>query len=243
MARRDPLRAILTEGSTRLGEWDMAEFFRTGKEEIRVVMDRAEGLGYPKRKETALDFGCGVGRLTRALSAYFDKCYGVDISEKMVRLARELQSGVGKVEFLVNARADLKILDDGSVDMVYTGRVLQHLPGRAAIAAYRAEFVRILKPGGLIVCQIPTCLPLRYKLPSRRRLYSVLRAAGVWAEFLYKNLGLYLMRMMDMPETQAVGVFTRSGGRVLAAGRDTYAGAAAASSTGYVVRNEPGPRS
>lgn len=37
---------------------------------------------------SALDFGCGVGRLMRALSGYFTHCPGVDISERMVREAR-----------------------------------------------------------------------------------------------------------------------------------------------------------
>jgi predicted TPR repeat methyltransferase len=38
-------------------------------------------------RRAELDFGCGIGRLTRALSPELDECYGVDVSLRMVRLA------------------------------------------------------------------------------------------------------------------------------------------------------------
>ena len=90
LAAVDPLWAILAAPERRWGRWPLEEFFATGEEEIAQVLDVASGLGYPTQHERALDFGCGVGRLTRALSGRFREAVGIDISEEMIRLAREL---------------------------------------------------------------------------------------------------------------------------------------------------------
>jgi SAM-dependent methyltransferase len=223
LARLDPLWAILVERSKRLGRWDTGEFFRTGEEEVHAVMRRAAGLDYPALNDTALDFGCGVGRLTRALAGYFKKSYGVDISERMVEQARELNRSIPNVEFVLNPRQDLTIFDDQSMDMIYTGRVLQHLP-RVVISSYLSEFVRILKKRGLMVCQIPTELPMRDKLQPRRRLYSLLEGVGFSSDFLYKRLALFPIPMIAVPQSQVLQLLTSQGARVLAADENDYAG-------------------
>jgi predicted TPR repeat methyltransferase len=41
------------------------------------------------KRDTALDFECGVGRVTQALCARFARCDGVDIAGSMIRLARQ----------------------------------------------------------------------------------------------------------------------------------------------------------
>ena len=48
--------------------------------------------GSPAARRSALDFGCGIGRLSQALAEHFDQVYGVDISPKMIELARAAQS-------------------------------------------------------------------------------------------------------------------------------------------------------
>src|SRR5437763_375944 len=63
----DPLYAILSEPSKRGGRWDKDEFLATGAQEVASLVAKAGRLGYPKRRTTALDFGCGVGRIARAL--------------------------------------------------------------------------------------------------------------------------------------------------------------------------------
>ena len=49
---------------------------------VGYVLARREAQ--PDRFGVALDFGCGVGRLARALSTRFERCYGVDASDEMV---------------------------------------------------------------------------------------------------------------------------------------------------------------
>ena len=85
----DPLWAIVTQPDKRFGKWKHAEFFACGEEEIDRILRHVDSLSFPLRRRRALDFGCGVGRLTQALSRYFRQCDGVDIAPSMVKLARK----------------------------------------------------------------------------------------------------------------------------------------------------------
>jgi len=79
------------------------------------------------QKSPALDFGCGVGRLTRAMAAYFPECCGVDISPTMVRLAQEFNQDVPQCRFMVNEKDQLEEFRDGYFGFIYTSIVLQHI--------------------------------------------------------------------------------------------------------------------
>lgn len=84
LATLDPLWAILSDPHRRFGQWDASEFFASGEVEVGRLLQRVAMLGLPANRKRALDFGCGVGRLTRAMSRVFEECYGVDISEGMI---------------------------------------------------------------------------------------------------------------------------------------------------------------
>src|SRR5262252_7703433 len=85
-ARTDPLWAILMDPAKRNGKWDPQAFFDSGVREISTVLDYVEGQGLSVDFDgMALDFGCGVGRLSQALAARFRRVVGVDISAEMVK--------------------------------------------------------------------------------------------------------------------------------------------------------------
>src|ERR1700691_1964495 len=89
-AQADPLWAICTDSQKRGRRWNREQFFATGELEISRVMQYVQALVLsPRKADSALDFGCGVGRLTGALSQYFDSCCGVDISPTMIQLAKD----------------------------------------------------------------------------------------------------------------------------------------------------------
>lgn len=92
LGKVDPLWAILSSPEKKFGNWNIDDFFVTGTIEIDKAMACAAKLGHPAGREVALDFGCGVGRLTRALARHFRHCHGVDISESMLARARELNA-------------------------------------------------------------------------------------------------------------------------------------------------------
>jgi SAM-dependent methyltransferase len=231
----DPCWAILAYPERRFGRWDLDEFFRSGEVEIGRLAADMQRLGHPVKRERALDFGCGVGRLTRALTSHFRRCYGVDVSTPMIAAARKLNTAFLSCEFVLNGDPDLRMFPRGHFDLVYSVLVLQHLPTRAAIAAYVSDFARVLAPGGLLVCQIPSHIPLRRRLQPRRRLYGILRSVGVPPRVLYNRLGLFPMRMTSMPEPDVRALLTAAGARVLEARADAMASTAIESRTYYVT--------
>lgn len=112
---------------------------------------------FGERREKALDIGCGLGRLTRALGDHFDVVVGVDISDEMVRRARDYDPPVpGNCSFLrVDGTGDLPF-DDESFDFVFSYIVFQHLPTRDMVVRYLHECGRVLRAGGVARVQVNT---------------------------------------------------------------------------------------
>lgn len=211
LAKLDACWAILTDPSRQFGRWDLDEFFRLGEVEINSVWGKVQTLGYPKSHDRVLDFGCGLGRLTRHLARYFKCAVGIDISEEMVLQAKALHSQSSNVSFFVNAADDLQMFESGTFDMVYTNVVLQHLPNHSLIFKYLQEFGRVLSPAGILVFQLPAHIPWPFMLQPRRRIYNFLRGGGVSDQFLYRRLRLNPMRMTYVRENKVRSVLQECG--------------------------------
>jgi SAM-dependent methyltransferase len=224
LADVDPLWAILTWSDRKNGRWDVNEFFETGEREIASVLSTAADLGLPRRFERALDFGCGVGRLTRALARRFDECYGVDISAGMVERGLELNRDFTNCRLLVNAEPNLGLFEPDSFDFVYSSLVLQHLPGMDVVCDFIREFVRVLRPGGLAVFQVPSAIPWPFRLQPQRRLYGMLRSIGVDSQVLLRRTMLTPMRMVAVPPEIVRAVLEKSGARLAYAEADGETG-------------------
>lgn len=234
LGKVDPLWAIHTDPKRRMGRWDPDEFFATGVSDVERMLAVAATLGHPEARSVALDFGCGVGRLTRALAAHFERCYGVDISNEMIAQARELNSAVGNCEFLVNDADRLTTFDDASVDLLLTQWVLQHLPTQELITSYLSDFLRVLRPGGLLVFQLRTHLTGKHRLQLGRRIYAPLRAIGISESILYGRLRISPMRVTAIPAADVDELLRTAEARVLKVDRyDLPSGTAA---TYYVTR-------
>jgi SAM-dependent methyltransferase len=218
LAELDPLWSILGARERRGGRWDHEAFFATGEQEIDDVLRTAERHELRAfRRDHALDFGCGVGRVTRALATRFRNCVGVDISEKMVRLARELNADRANCEFVVNVERDLRGFDDERFDLVYSSLVLQHLPSRELARRYVAEFLRVARADGLVVFQIPARIGWMYRLQPKRRLYSLLRGLGIDERVLFHRGHLDPTRMIALKPEDVHETVERHGGRVVLA--------------------------
>jgi ubiquinone/menaquinone biosynthesis C-methylase UbiE len=152
--RRDPFWAVLTQADKKHNKWDREEFFRTGRDEIDALMTELKQLPAQIGRKRALDFGCGVGRLTQPLADHFAEVVGVDIAPAMLDLARQYNLHGSRCRFVLNETNDLRQLESRSFDLVYSRFVLQHMPPRH-IRAYVAELIRVLAPGGLLVFQLP----------------------------------------------------------------------------------------
>lgn len=97
---------------------------------------------------TALDFGCGAGRSARFLKRLGFDAIGVDISRRMIELARAADPG-GR--YLLVGDGDLRAAGDARFDLVLSAFAFDNIPG----AAHRRELLRGLRdrlaPGGRIV--------------------------------------------------------------------------------------------
>ncbi len=153
VGKDDPLWAILTDDTKRGGKWDPQEFFNLGRDEIDSVLTYLDGLNAKINYGNALDFGCGVGRLTQGLCYHFDQVTGVDISDTMIDGANRFNKFGEKCTYITNTEPHLKCLDSDTFDLVYTNIVLQHMPPRYQVE-YIKEFFRVLKSGGLAIFQV-----------------------------------------------------------------------------------------
>ena len=98
-----------------MSDADREAFFASGEADIAEIFDLIDFA--PK---SALDFGCGVGRLTRALAKRVDRVAGVDAAESMLRIARENVPDASFSSTIPNERFDL------IVSLI----VFQHIPVR-----------------------------------------------------------------------------------------------------------------
>ncbi len=152
-ARRNARAAILTP-SAEQPEWDEAGFLETGRNHVAFLTNEADRLVPRRQRRRALDFGCGIGRLTVALADYYDEVVGVDIANSMVEQARQRNPAPDRIRYEHNTNPDLRKFPSGGFDFVCSWIVLQHMPP-SLIKAYIAELVRLVAPGGLLVFQLP----------------------------------------------------------------------------------------
>lgn len=157
LARADPYFSVLTDSAKEGNRWRAEEFFSTGTAEVEADLRRVDSLVPGLARRSALDFGCGAGRLTQALARTFASAVGVDISGRMVDLARG-HNRDGRAAFVHNRRPDLAVFPDGAFDFVYSRITLQHIAPRYS-RRYLREFVRVLAPGGALSVQVPDSVP------------------------------------------------------------------------------------
>src|ERR1700730_4271716 len=141
LAELDPLWTILSDPEKKFGKWDAKAFFGTGTREAERVLAMCRANSLSISYGNLLDFGCGVGRMTRAFANFFSSCVGIDVSVNMVGLANKFNSYMPGCSFIANDGATLPF-ENNSFEFVFSLLVLQHLPNKSMILNYVAEFIR-----------------------------------------------------------------------------------------------------
>jgi SAM-dependent methyltransferase len=154
LGRRSPFGAILTDSDGSMPEWNLAEFLATGQMDAQRFITDLERIAPGVSRTRALDFGCGVGRVTRALAEYFDHVVGADVAPSMIAEARRLNAHAPKLSFVVNRTPHLRQFQSGTFDVIYCRLVLQHMRPRIA-RRYIQEMIRLLARGGVLMFQLP----------------------------------------------------------------------------------------
>jgi SAM-dependent methyltransferase len=125
-----------------------AAFFASGKTDYdRYVTPFLKKMEFDPRDKSALEIGCGIGRIARWMSQDFDQYIGVDVSPEMIRQAASYQ--LPRATFQSVSGGDLADIANDSVDFVWSFAVFQHVPDRCAIFNYFQETSRVLRPGGI----------------------------------------------------------------------------------------------
>lgn len=158
LGRKNPFGAIITRDGSPKARWDAEEFFATGRADVQRFVADLERLAPSVPRRQAIDFGCGVGRITRALADYFEAVVGVDVARSMIARATDLNRAHPRCRFVVNRASDLGRFPDGAFDVAYSRLVLQHMPP-AMVRRYVPELIRVLAPGGVLMFQLPTEIP------------------------------------------------------------------------------------
>jgi ubiquinone/menaquinone biosynthesis C-methylase UbiE len=149
----EPFYAVLSESQYKRNRLDVGAFFAHGRRQIDELIAEIDAQGLRLGRHRALDFGCGVGRLSCALALHFDKVTGVDVSSSMIATARD-HCRRSNCEFLVNKKENLGDFPNGYFDFVLSDITIQHIPAPAS-ENYVRDFLRVLKPNGLAIFLIP----------------------------------------------------------------------------------------
>jgi SAM-dependent methyltransferase len=166
----DPLFGVLSDPTKFGGQWKIEDFFQSGEAHVRKWLRIVAERGATWQSGRCLDFGCGVGRLTRPLAESFQETVGVDVAKSMIAIARRYNRNP-RCRFVVNRHPDLRAFPSSSFDFVHSCLVLQHVPPEVALR-YIEEFLRVARPGGLVVFQLPAeqyseeSVTARYRLPD-----------------------------------------------------------------------------
>lgn len=196
---RDSMRTYWDEAARTNAAWyvdtslsfdhpDLDRFFETGRTIVTTAVDEAPVA--PPGRQLAVEIGSGLGRICRALSERFDRVVGLDISQEMVRRARELVSEP-RITFEVSSGSDLQPVPDAAADLVLTFTVFQHIPDVGLIEGYIHETGRVLKSGGVFVFQWNNT-PGARRWALKRRVLGFLQRTGLRPERYRRNAPEFL---------------------------------------------------
>ncbi|QDU87391.1 Mg-protoporphyrin IX methyl transferase [Pirellulimonas nuda] len=149
---QDPYYGVLVENdykSANLSDESRARFFQSGA----TYVDSAIALVRSKldagfRPRSALDFGCGVGRLAIPLAGLAEQVTAIDVSPAMLEEARKNCAARGVTNVSFGVSDDSLSAAPGPFDFVHSFIVFQHISaGRGAALA--REILNRLSPGGV----------------------------------------------------------------------------------------------
>ena len=123
----------------------------------------------PPRAKTALDAGCGDGLLTRALASRGIRTLGIDVSPRMISLARRRAVEHSLIEYRA---ADVMTCDKlDPFDVVVSVSAVHHLPLQQVVPC----LARAVAPGGTLLIQDVTTRPGLRGLPMNALAWAARR--------------------------------------------------------------------
>jgi SAM-dependent methyltransferase len=144
---------------------NLAEFYEGGAWDGAVLDATLARIG--RRAEEfahAVDYGCGVGRITVHLARRFAVVTGLDISAPHLELAAAAVKEGGHANVTLQRVTAADLMPVPRCDLWFSRIVLQHDPPPIAFEVLRRTFAS-LAPRGVAVFQIPTwCEGYRFRI-------------------------------------------------------------------------------
>lgn len=107
--------------------------------------------GSTLKDKVVLDFGCGVGRLTKPCAELAHKVYGVDISKPHLEIAKK---EVPNAEFLLFTTHTQQLKISAPPDIIISLIVMQHIRP-SILVRFITNLLRVLKKDGIALIHIP----------------------------------------------------------------------------------------
>jgi SAM-dependent methyltransferase len=137
---------FFVDSRSQYGDPDLERFWTEGEEDLDTFLEYA-GASI-EASDRVVEIGCGVGRVTRPLSRRAASVRALDVSERMLELAREHNPGLENVEWILGDGTSLAGVESESADACVSLVVFQHIPDAAITLGYVREVGRVLRPGG-----------------------------------------------------------------------------------------------
>lgn len=122
---------------------------------------------------TAVEVGCGLGRMSTALADHFGRVVGVDIAPRLIEEAQR-RNNLNQVTFEVADGVHLRPQSITECDTVFSYEVFYYINSDALTTYFRDAF-QLLRSGGQFVFQLnlePLRLKTRLSFLLRRALYA-----------------------------------------------------------------------
>ena len=134
---------------TEFNEWARAGRCAGMEKAHRPVGEQAIAMMRLSPDSRVLDLGCGSGWATRVLAkvAFNGHVTGIDISDEMIRVAREASHSFSNIDFQVASAEGLPFADNEFTHAFS----MESLYYYADIPKALSEIYRVLKPGGSFV--------------------------------------------------------------------------------------------
>ena len=146
----------------RLFDWSVQQseeasvaLYSLGSPEIlanatREIVGYLDSKGLLRPQSSVLEIGCGIGRIERAIADRVRSAHGIDVSPRMIEVARRRCESETNLEFSVCSGRDLGAFVDGAFDLVFAVDSFPYLvqSSMALVRSHFAEAARVLCPGG-----------------------------------------------------------------------------------------------
>jgi 2-polyprenyl-3-methyl-5-hydroxy-6-metoxy-1,4-benzoquinol methylase len=187
------------------------EFYDSGRRNVEQLFQTLERNSIDHTAfRSCLEYGCGLGRVTRWLAEQFEIVYGYDISRAHLQSAEQhlAECGVRNVA-LRHIQNVEDIFQLQKSDLIYSVIVLQHNPPPVIRLIVR-EFLKALNPGGVAYFQVPT-----YRLGYSFMLKRYLNNEATHHE---------TMEMHVLPQRVIFEIAAQEGGQVIEVLEDGHTG-------------------